>query len=136
MGHLRRARRRPLFLVFFSPVVSGGPTSMFSDKDFAWFPLENPGIISIPVGFFFGWLGTVLSEERDDAKYAELEVRSLTGAGARTRRRCRPARRAPGARRRWAVGPPTGAVRRSGHRAAASGLGRTDLEPLGSRGRS
>jgi cation/acetate symporter len=71
-----------LFLVIFSPVVSGGATAMISDKDFAWFPLENPGIISIPAGFFFGWLGTVLSRERDDAKYDELEVRSLTGAGA------------------------------------------------------
>jgi cation/acetate symporter len=71
-----------LFLVIFSPVVSGGSTAMISDKDFAWFPLENPGIISIPAGFFFGWLGTVLSRERDDAKYDELEVRSLTGAGA------------------------------------------------------
>jgi len=71
-----------LFLVIFSPVVSGGATAMISDRDFAWFPLENPGIISIPAGFFFGWLGTVLSRERDDAKYEELEVRSLTGAGA------------------------------------------------------
>jgi len=71
-----------LFLVIFSPVVSGGATAMISDKDFAWFPLENPGIISIPAGFFFGWLGTVLSRERNDAKYDELEVRSLTGAGA------------------------------------------------------
>ena len=71
-----------LFLVIFSPVGSGGPTAMISDKDFAWFPLENPGIISIPAGFFFGWLGTVLSRERNDPKYDELEVRSLTGAGA------------------------------------------------------
>ena len=71
-----------LFLVLFSPVVSGAATSMISDKDFSWFPLENPGVISIPAGFFFGWLGTILSKERDDAKYAELEVRSLTGAGA------------------------------------------------------
>jgi len=69
-------------LVAFSPVVSGSPTSMISDKDFSWFPLENPGIISIPAGFFFGWLGTMLSREKNDAKYAELEVRSLTGAGA------------------------------------------------------
>jgi cation/acetate symporter len=71
-----------LFLVIFSPVVSGGTTAMISDKDFSWFPLENPGIISIPAGFFFGWLGTVLSRERNDAKFDELEVRSLTGAGA------------------------------------------------------
>ena len=55
---------------------------MFPDQDWHWFPLSNPGIISIPVGFLCGWLGTVLSKERDDAKYAELEVRSLTGVGA------------------------------------------------------
>ncbi|KFG76243.1 solute symporter family protein [Streptomyces mutabilis] len=70
-------------LVLFSPVVSGDPKAMFPDVDFAWFPLKNPGIISIPFGFFMGWLGTVLSkEEPDKAKYAELEVRSLTGTGA------------------------------------------------------
>jgi len=71
-----------LILVIFSPVVSGKPSSMISDRDFAWFPLENPGIISIPAGFFLGWLGTVISKERNEAKYDELEVRSLTGAGA------------------------------------------------------
>ncbi|WAZ20800.1 cation acetate symporter [Streptomyces cinnabarinus] len=70
-------------LVLFSPVVSGKPTSMFPDVDFHWFPLENPGIISIPVGFLLGILGTYLSkEEPDKGKYAELEVRSLTGTGA------------------------------------------------------
>jgi len=70
-------------LVLFSPVVSGKATSMFPDVDFHWFPLENPGIISIPAGFLLGWLGTVLSkEEPDTGKYAELEVRSLTGTGA------------------------------------------------------
>jgi cation/acetate symporter len=69
-------------LVFFSPVVSGSATAMFSKHDWQWFPLSNPGLISIPFGFFCGWLGTVISKERDDAKYAELEVRSLTGSGA------------------------------------------------------
>ncbi|RKN46252.1 cation acetate symporter [Micromonospora endolithica] len=69
-------------LVFFSPVVSGAATSMFPDQDWQWFPLSNPGILSIPFGFFCGWLGTVISKERDDDKYAELEVRALTGAGA------------------------------------------------------
>ncbi|MEN3357800.1 MAG: cation/acetate symporter, partial [Mycobacteriales bacterium] len=71
-----------VFLVIFSPVVSGSATAMISDHDFSWFPLENPGIISIPAGFFFGWLGTILSREHNEQKYAELEVRSLTGAGA------------------------------------------------------
>ncbi|MGX2997985.1 solute symporter family protein [Streptomyces sp. JNUCC 64] len=70
-------------LVLFSPVVSGKPTSMFPDADFHWFPLENPGIVSIPLGFLLGWLGTLLSKEpADSGKYAELEVRSLTGTGA------------------------------------------------------
>ncbi|AKU18131.1 solute symporter family protein [Luteipulveratus mongoliensis] len=81
-----------LVLIVFSPVVSGkaaGPDgkslSMITDTgiDFHWFPLDNPGIISIPLGFFLGWLGTVTSKERSDPdKFAEMEVRSLTGAGA------------------------------------------------------
>ncbi|MFI6108734.1 cation acetate symporter [Streptomyces sp. NPDC051310] len=70
-------------LVLFSPVVSGKPSSMFPDADFAWFPLENPGLISIPLGFLLGWLGSLLSKEQPDkGKYAELEVKSLTGVGA------------------------------------------------------
>jgi cation/acetate symporter len=69
-------------LVFFSPVVSGAETAMFPHHDWQWFPLSNPGIISIPVGFLCGWIGAKLSKEDDTAKYAELEVRSLTGFGA------------------------------------------------------
>jgi cation/acetate symporter len=79
-------------LVAFSPVVSGKVTvapdgtktnaALFPmGTDFHWFPLENPGLVSIPIGFLCGWLGTVLSKERNPAKYAELEVRSLTGVG-------------------------------------------------------
>ncbi|HEY9438849.1 MAG TPA: cation acetate symporter [Streptomyces sp.] len=72
-----------VFLVLFSPVVSGRPTSMFPTADFAWFPLANPGLISIPLGFLLGWLGSILSkEEADKGKYAELEVKALTGIGA------------------------------------------------------
>ena len=80
-------------LIIFSPVVSGKPAnattglspSMITDAsiDFHWFPLDNPGIISIPLAFFLGWLGTVSSKEASsEEKYAEMEVRSLTGAGA------------------------------------------------------
>ncbi|MET8058109.1 solute symporter family protein [Streptomyces microflavus] len=72
-----------VLLVLFSPVVSSKPTSMFPSVDFAWFPLENPGLISIPLGFLLGWLGSVIGKEKPDAdKYAELEVKSLTGTGA------------------------------------------------------
>ncbi|MGH3328008.1 MAG: solute symporter family protein [Streptomycetales bacterium] len=72
-----------VLLVVFSPVVSGSPEALFPNADFHWFPLPNPGIISIPAGFFFGWLGTVLSREPEaERKFEELEVRALTGAGA------------------------------------------------------
>ncbi|MFI6445319.1 cation acetate symporter [Kitasatospora sp. NPDC050543] len=72
-----------VLLVVFSPVVSGKATALFPHSDFHWFPLENPGLVSIPVGFLLGWLGTLLSRENaDPTKYAELEVRSLTGLGA------------------------------------------------------
>ncbi|WP_424570016.1 solute symporter family protein [Streptomyces sp. CH-036] len=72
-----------VLLVLFSPVVSSKPTSMFPDVDFAWFPLENPGLISIPLGFLLGWIGSLISKEKADTdKYAELEVKSLAGVGA------------------------------------------------------
>jgi cation/acetate symporter len=78
-------------LIIFSPVVSGKPVdavtgksaSMIQGVDFSWFPLDNPGLISIPLAFFLGWLGSVTDKEKPNvAKYAEMEVRSLTGAGA------------------------------------------------------
>jgi len=70
-------------LVFFSPTVSGSPTAMFADHDWQWFPLSNPGIISIPLGFLLGYLGSVTSKEPNaEEKFVELEVRALTGAGS------------------------------------------------------
>ncbi|MGW5054006.1 solute symporter family protein [Actinokineospora sp. NPDC004072] len=72
-----------LVLIAFSPAISGSPDSVFSGVDFHWFPLSNPGLVSIPLSFLFGYLGTVLG--RDDAdrrKQAEMEVRSLTGLGS------------------------------------------------------
>ena len=71
-----------LVLIIFSPAVSGLPTSMFKNADFSWFPLANPGLVSIPASFLLGWLGTITSKEYNAAKYAEMEVRSLTGAGS------------------------------------------------------
>ncbi|MEU4099613.1 solute symporter family protein [Streptomyces tanashiensis] len=72
-----------VLLVLVSPVVSGGPESLFPGVDFHLFPLQNPGVISIPLGFLAGWIGTVTSPEPpDEARHAETEVRALTGAGA------------------------------------------------------
>jgi cation/acetate symporter len=70
-------------LVIFSPVVSGSPTSMITGADFSWFPLSNPGIVSIPLGFLFGVIGTLAGKDRaSELRYNELSVRALTGAGA------------------------------------------------------
>ncbi|GGW09521.1 cation acetate symporter [Streptomyces narbonensis] len=72
-----------VLLVLLSPVVSGGPESLFPGVDFHLFPLQNPGVVSIPLGFLAGWIGTVTSAEPpDEARHAETEVRALTGAGA------------------------------------------------------
>jgi cation/acetate symporter len=79
-----------LVLIVFSPAVSGKPIdpktgkslSMFQNVDFHWFPLDNPGLVSIPVAFLLGFLGTIFSKEHNEKKYAEMEVRSLTGAGS------------------------------------------------------
>ena len=81
--------------------------------DFHWFPLDNPGLVSIPLAFLLGWLGTMTSKEHYEEKYAEMEVRSLTGAG-RTRRSA-PVRQLTGPGTRSAGHPhariPPGAVR-------------------------
>ena len=73
-----------VLLIVFSPVFSGTPTSVFGEAvDFAWFPLNNPGIVSIPAGFLLGWLGSITSTRKEDPRIAaEMKVRSLTGHGA------------------------------------------------------
>ncbi|MFE3198742.1 solute symporter family protein [Embleya sp. NPDC055664] len=64
----------------------GNATALFSCTTPAPIPLENPGIISIPVGFACAAIGALSARRRrtddDDRKFAELEVRALTGAGA------------------------------------------------------
>jgi cation/acetate symporter len=47
------------------------------------FPLENPGIVSIPIGFLAAYLGTVLTRDTSsEEKFTELIVRANTGLGA------------------------------------------------------
>ena len=78
-------------LVIFSPVVSGKVDPATGDNlallpksiDISWFPLENPGIISIPLGFLCGWIGTITAREPEaEYRFDELEARAFTGAGA------------------------------------------------------
>ncbi|WP_020120155.1 cation acetate symporter [Streptomyces canus] len=68
-----------VLLVVLSPVVSSAPASLYPDADFAWFPLQNPGIVSIPAGFLLGWLGSILSIPEAKETYEDFEVRTLVG---------------------------------------------------------
>ncbi|PRZ15676.1 solute symporter family protein [Nesterenkonia sandarakina] len=72
-----------LLLIAFSPVVWGRDTSFFPEIDLALYPLTNPGLVSIPLAFLLGWIGSLTSKVSEDpAKQAEMEIRSLTGVGA------------------------------------------------------
>ncbi|MFP3919943.1 sodium/solute symporter [Lysinibacillus telephonicus] len=41
--------------------------------------LTNPAIVSVPLGFIGGLIGTLLSKETDEAKYREVDVKAQTG---------------------------------------------------------
>ncbi|WP_017606297.1 solute symporter family protein [Nocardiopsis alkaliphila] len=79
-----------LVLMSFSPVMSGKVHPVTEENlsvlpawiDIQLFPMENPALVSVPVGFACAIIGTLLSAERDNARFTELRVRSLTGWGA------------------------------------------------------
>ncbi|MDN5656006.1 cation acetate symporter [Brevibacterium sandarakinum] len=72
-----------ILLIAFSPVVSGSETAMISSADFVIFPLSNPGIISIPLGFLLGWIASVTDKTEESPELAaEMDVRAHTGFGA------------------------------------------------------
>ena len=49
----------------------------------AIFPLKNPALLSIPIGFLAAIIGTLLSKEvPSEDKFVELQVRANTGLGA------------------------------------------------------
>jgi cation/acetate symporter len=71
----------PSLMAIDPPTVTGTARHLIQAK--AWFPLENPGILSIPLGFLGAFLGTLLSHEpTSQHKFNELLVRSNTGLGA------------------------------------------------------
>lgn len=63
------------------PAVTGAARHLIQAKP--WFPLENPGILSIPLGFLGAFVGALLSQEPSSShRFNELLVRSNTGLGA------------------------------------------------------
>jgi cation/acetate symporter len=65
-----------------APGVAAAARHLIQHK--AIFPLENPGILSIPMGFIGAFIGTMMSrmDENAEAKFTELEVRANTGLGS------------------------------------------------------
>lgn len=68
-----------LILVALSPNVWNPVAGKAILVGEALFPLPNPGIVSIPLGFLAAWIGTLLSSSRDDKKYDEILVKANTG---------------------------------------------------------
>ena len=70
-----------VLLIIFSPAVFAPVNNVASPL--ALFPLTNPTIVSLPLAFIAGIIGTLTSKElADETLQAEMEVRSMTGAGA------------------------------------------------------
>ncbi|MFF3504132.1 cation acetate symporter [Streptomyces sp. NPDC003247] len=65
-------------------LVSGSPAAAFPDADFNWFPFTTTGLVTIPLGFALGWLGTVASgrrkAEEQRRRYEAVEGWILAGA--------------------------------------------------------
>lgn len=72
---------RPSLMTIDPRTVTGAARHLIQAK--ALFPLKNPGIPSIPLGFLAAVVGTLLSREpTSEHKFNELLVRSNTGLGA------------------------------------------------------
>jgi len=76
-----------LVLIVLSPAVMGIDAPAAASRHLIQaapvFPLENPGLLSIPIGFLGAFIGTVLTREpQAEVRYSELNVRSNTGLGA------------------------------------------------------
>jgi len=71
-----------ILLIMISPSVMGMDAKALIHGQ-PIFPLKNPGIVSIPLGFLGAIIGTFLRREPTaEARFAELQVRANTGLGA------------------------------------------------------
>ncbi|MFI2351607.1 cation acetate symporter [Streptomyces sp. NPDC019443] len=60
-----------LILITGTTLVSGSAQAIFPDSDFTWFPYTTTGLVSVPVGFLAGWLGTVFARRSPGARRQE-----------------------------------------------------------------
>ena len=76
-----------VILIVLSPAVMGIDPPTAATRHLIQadpiFPLDNPAIVSVPLGFLAAVLGALLTRARPDAElYSELNVRANTGLGA------------------------------------------------------
>ncbi len=78
-----------IVLIILSPSIMGidAPDVVAAKRHLiqadAIFPLTNPGILSIPLGFLAAIVGSLMKREPEaEAKFAELKVRAHTGLGS------------------------------------------------------
>ncbi|WP_240797329.1 hypothetical protein [Streptomyces sp. F001] len=76
-----------LVLMVFSKAVSGTPSAVFPDADFALFPMQSTGLVSVPFGYLAGWLGSrpdhwhrAAASLENRRLYEESEARLLAAA--------------------------------------------------------
>ncbi len=72
-----------ILLIILSPSIMDPSGAAFIKAD-PIFPLKNPGIVSIPLGFLAAWIGTLIGarDPHAESKFDELNVRATTGLGA------------------------------------------------------
>ncbi len=68
----------------FSGLFSGTPVALFPGFDIHFIDFD-PALVTVPLTFLLGYLGTISSRERNDAGFAELQVRAFTGADVSAR---------------------------------------------------
>ncbi|WP_338703295.1 cation acetate symporter [Streptomyces sp. Q6] len=73
-----------LFLLAGSPAVTGSPIAVFPDQDVHWFPLQTPGLITIPVGFLLGLVGRTHPDETRQRAWHGLVTSGQGGGGERS----------------------------------------------------
>jgi len=88
-------------MIGLSPPVWPGPDSEGSPSPFIF-----PALITVPIGFFGCWLGTMLSKEGAETRsYEELLVRSELGLGSELGEKKHPPKRRRAAAAATAVLP-------------------------------
>ncbi|WP_437092505.1 cation acetate symporter [Streptomyces longwoodensis] len=84
-------------------LVSGSPGSAFPEADVNWFPFTTTGLVTIPLGFALGWLGTLASgrakAEEQRRRYEAVESWILAGAVRGAQERAGGVKGRPGAGR-------------------------------------